>query len=159
MKIFANFAAMSIRQQRQHARLLSQARAFAAAAMAKELAHQINDPLQSLMNLLFLANKREGVGDEKLLPFHSSQNGISKPAERAAALHPVCGIDKRDLLLLLATNLADSDNQILFFELYEQSRNQLCTNMSCSAQVEPRNSSSCSLSPKVPSCRPGMRIY
>lgn len=67
MKIFANFAAMGIRQQRQHARLLSQARASAAAAMANNLAHQINNPLQSLTNLLFLANEREGIGDEKSL--------------------------------------------------------------------------------------------
>ncbi len=65
MQILANFAAMGIRQQRQQADLLAQARAAAAAAMANDLAHQINNPLQSLTNLLFLA--RQTAGEQREL--------------------------------------------------------------------------------------------
>ena len=54
MQILASYAAMGIRQQSQHIKLLSQARATAAVAMANDLAHQINNPLQGLMNLLYL---------------------------------------------------------------------------------------------------------
>lgn len=55
MEILADFAAAGVRQQRQQALLLKQAGAAAAAAMANELAHRINNPLQSLTNLLYLA--------------------------------------------------------------------------------------------------------
>ena len=58
MQILANFAAMGIRQQRQQARLLAQASATAAAAMANDLAHEINNPLQGLTNILYLAKQR-----------------------------------------------------------------------------------------------------
>ncbi len=67
MQILANFAAMGIRQQRQQMRLVAQARANAAIAMANELAHQINNPLQCLTNQLFLATQSVGVGDERSL--------------------------------------------------------------------------------------------
>jgi nitrogen-specific signal transduction histidine kinase len=53
---------MGIRQQRQQVKLLSQARASAAVAMANDLAHQINNPLQSLTNVLSLLNKTGGSG-------------------------------------------------------------------------------------------------
>jgi signal transduction histidine kinase len=55
MMMLADFAAMGIRQQRQQEMLLRQAEATAAAAMANDLAHKINNPLQSLTNVLFLA--------------------------------------------------------------------------------------------------------
>lgn len=55
MALLADFAAMGVRHQRQQSILLQQAAAAAAAAMANDLAHQINNPLQSLTNLLFLA--------------------------------------------------------------------------------------------------------
>ncbi len=55
METLADFAAMAVRQQRQHAQLLEQARLGAAAAMANELAHQINNPLQCLTNKVYLA--------------------------------------------------------------------------------------------------------
>jgi len=74
MQILANFAAMGIRQQRQQIRLLAEARASAAVAMANDLAHQINNPLQSLTNVLFLANQSEGVGDEKSLAMKLRQD-------------------------------------------------------------------------------------
>ena len=67
MQILANFAAMGVRQQRQQIRLLEQARSAAAVGMANDLAHQINNPLQSLTNMLFLARQAEGVGDEQSL--------------------------------------------------------------------------------------------
>ena len=67
MQILANFAAMGIRQQRQQEKLLAQARAAAAISMANDLAHQINNPLQSLTNLLFLAKQSSGIGDEQSL--------------------------------------------------------------------------------------------
>src|SRR5271156_6372620 len=51
----ADFAAIAVRHQRQQEKLMSQANAAAAAAMANDLAHQINNPLQSLTNILFLA--------------------------------------------------------------------------------------------------------
>ena len=57
MEVFANFAALGVRQRNQQKLLLEQARVAAAAAMANELAHQINNPLQSLTNILYLAAK------------------------------------------------------------------------------------------------------
>ena len=55
MRVLADFAAMAVRHQRQQHALLQQARAAAAGAMASELAHRINNPLQSLMNVAYLA--------------------------------------------------------------------------------------------------------
>ena len=57
MKILAEFAAMGIRQQRQQKLLVDKASAAAAAAMADGLAHKINNPLQGLTNLLYLASQ------------------------------------------------------------------------------------------------------
>jgi hypothetical protein len=67
MQVFANFAAMGIRQQRQQEQLRTQAAEAAAVSMAHDLAHQINNPLQSLTNILYIASQNEGVGDEKTL--------------------------------------------------------------------------------------------
>lgn len=61
MTTLADFAAMAIRHQRQQAALLQQASRTAAASMADGLAHKINNPLQSLTNLVFLAQQS---GDE-----------------------------------------------------------------------------------------------
>ena len=55
MQVLADFAAMAVRHHAQQRALLQQATAAAAAAMANDLAHQINNPLQSLTNLVFLA--------------------------------------------------------------------------------------------------------
>ena len=55
MKMLADFAAMGIRHQRQQTLLMEQERATAAANMANGLAHKINNPLQSLTNILYLA--------------------------------------------------------------------------------------------------------
>ena len=54
MTMLADFAAMGYRQQKQQARLIVQERAAAAAQMANHLAHEINNPLQSMTNAAFL---------------------------------------------------------------------------------------------------------
>lgn len=56
MHVLANFAAMAIKQQKQQKLIVEQARLAAAIAMANELAHKINNPLQSLTNVLYLAS-------------------------------------------------------------------------------------------------------
>lgn len=56
MQVLAEFAAMGVRQLRQQKILLEQATAKAGIAMANDLAHKINNPLQSLTNLAFLMN-------------------------------------------------------------------------------------------------------
>ncbi|MEO6804113.1 MAG: GAF domain-containing protein, partial [Granulicella sp.] len=67
MRLLADFAAMAVRNQRQQKKLMEQAKATAAAAMANELAHQINNPLQSLTNVVYLAAEGESGGDAKML--------------------------------------------------------------------------------------------
>ncbi len=67
MQVLANFAAMGMRQQRQQRTLMRQATAAAAAAMANELAHKINNPLQSLTNMIYLAGEGESGKDAKAL--------------------------------------------------------------------------------------------
>jgi signal transduction histidine kinase len=67
MQMLANFAAMGVRQQRQQKMLMKQATAAAAAAMANELAHSINNPLQSLTNLVYLAAEGQSGDDSKAL--------------------------------------------------------------------------------------------
>lgn len=67
MQVLADFAAMAIRQQRQQQALLEQAAASGRAAMANQLAHEINNPLQSLTNLVFLAAQAsDGEGAMRL---------------------------------------------------------------------------------------------
>jgi hypothetical protein len=65
MQLLADFAAMGFRQQRQQKELMKQARVAAAAAMANDLAHKINNPLQSLTNQLYLASSGQSAGDAK----------------------------------------------------------------------------------------------
>ena len=60
MQMLADFAAMGFRHQRQQKKLIEQERASAAAAMANQLAHQINNPLQSLTNVVYLAAQGAG---------------------------------------------------------------------------------------------------
>jgi hypothetical protein len=54
MQALANFAATGVRLQQQQKLLTEQARTAATAAMANDLAHQINNPLQELMQMVFL---------------------------------------------------------------------------------------------------------
>jgi hypothetical protein len=67
MQVLADFAAMAVRQERQQRALLKQATSAAAAAMANKLAHQINNPLQSLTNIVYLAAEGKSGGDAKAL--------------------------------------------------------------------------------------------
>jgi GAF domain-containing protein len=55
MEILADFAAIGVRQLRQQKLLMERAGLVAEAAMANKLAHKINNPLQSLTNILYLA--------------------------------------------------------------------------------------------------------
>ncbi len=57
MKTLADFAAMAMRNKRQQEALVKQAELASAAAMADRLAHKINNPLQSLTNLVFLGGE------------------------------------------------------------------------------------------------------
>jgi hypothetical protein len=62
MTMLADFAAMGYRQMKQQARLIAQERAAAAAQMANQLAHEINNPLQSMTNAAYLV--AEGATDQ-----------------------------------------------------------------------------------------------
>ncbi len=55
MTMLADFAAMAVRQQRQQNEIVQQTRSSAGMEMAHELAHRINNPLQGLTNLIYLA--------------------------------------------------------------------------------------------------------
>jgi signal transduction histidine kinase len=74
MQVLANFAAMGVRQQRQQRLLMDRARATAAAAMANDLAHRINNPLQSLTNVVYLAGQGLSSGDTKALAGEMSEH-------------------------------------------------------------------------------------
>lgn len=77
MGMLADFAAMGFKQQKQHARLIAQERAAAAAQMANELAHQINNPLQSMTNTAYLVADGGGGQDSKALG-RELENDISR---------------------------------------------------------------------------------
>jgi RNA polymerase sigma factor (sigma-70 family) len=67
MRVLADFAAMAVRHQRQQQTLLQQAGAAAATAIANKLAHQINNPLQSLMQVAHLAAEGKSDHDMRML--------------------------------------------------------------------------------------------
>lgn len=67
MRVLADVAAMAIRHQQQQRALLQQATAAAAAAMANKLAHRINNPLQSLINIAYLAAEGQSQHDARTL--------------------------------------------------------------------------------------------
>jgi GAF domain len=81
MQMLADFAAMGFRQQRQQRKLIAQERVAAAAAMANQLAHQINNPLQSLTNVVYLAAHGESCADAKALA-----NSLAGDVERLSGL-------------------------------------------------------------------------
>jgi hypothetical protein len=86
MQVLASFAAMGVRHQRQHKELLTQARAAAAAAMANELAHKINNPLQGLTNVLYLAAQSEGAEKTLALKLLADLNRLSALVKELLAL-------------------------------------------------------------------------
>ena len=67
LEMLADFAALGVRQQRQQKVLMEQAKIAAAAAVANNLAHQINNPLQSLTNMVYLAAHGEVEEDSRML--------------------------------------------------------------------------------------------
>ncbi len=67
MTMLADFAAMGFKQQKQQARLMEQARIAAAAKLANELAHEINNPLQSMTNAAYLLAEGGAELDRKAL--------------------------------------------------------------------------------------------
>ena len=81
MQVLANFAAMGVRQQRQQKLLMERTIHAAAAGMANELAHRINNPLQSITNLVYLAGAGEVPGDAKTLA-----EELAEPVQRLSAL-------------------------------------------------------------------------
>jgi hypothetical protein len=99
MQVLAEFAAMGVRQQRQQKMLLEQTGAAAAASMANDLAHKINNPLQSLTNLVYLAAEGKSDGDAKVLAGELSEHiqRLSVLVEKLLAL-PVHAIHPDDLL-------------------------------------------------------------
>jgi len=80
MQVLANFAAMGVRQQRQQKLLMEQAMLGAAAGMANELAHRINNPLQSITNIVFIAAGGMS-GDAKALA-----EELAEPIQRLSVL-------------------------------------------------------------------------
>jgi len=58
---------MAVRHQQQQQTIMNQARAAAAAAMANNLAHRLNNPLQCLMNVAYLAAEGKNYADSRLL--------------------------------------------------------------------------------------------
>jgi signal transduction histidine kinase len=67
MQALADFASMAVVHQRQQTAMIRQGSAAAAAKMANDLAHEINNPLQSLMNLVYVAAESDSGGDAKVL--------------------------------------------------------------------------------------------
>lgn len=67
MQMFADFAATAFRQQRQQRLLIDQERDAAAVAMANDLAHKINNPLQSITNVVYLAASNGATPEVKAL--------------------------------------------------------------------------------------------
>jgi hypothetical protein len=67
MQLLADFSAMGVRQHRQQKLLLDKTRSEAAVAMANDLAHKINNPLQGLTNVLYLALEGQSGGDARAL--------------------------------------------------------------------------------------------
>jgi hypothetical protein len=74
MTMLADFAAMGYRQQKQQARLIVQERAAAAAQMANRLAHEINNPLQSMTNAAYMVEKGSPDWDRATLGHALSQD-------------------------------------------------------------------------------------
>jgi hypothetical protein len=92
LEILADFAAMAIRQQRQQALFVERASAAAAASMANDLAHQINNPLQSLTNMLYLVVENGSGMDKKL-----GQHALDDLERLSALVNQLLTLDARKL--------------------------------------------------------------
>jgi hypothetical protein len=81
MTMLADFAAMGYKQQKQQARLIAHERAAAAAQMANRLAHEINNPLQSMTNAAYLVAEGAAEQDPRMLG-----RELSKDIDRLSGL-------------------------------------------------------------------------
>jgi len=81
MQTMAEFASLAISHQRQRRLAMEQTTATAVAALANNLAHQINNPLQSLTNALYIASEGLGGSDPQALA-----RGMSDDLRRLSAL-------------------------------------------------------------------------
>jgi hypothetical protein len=81
MTMLADFAAMGYRQQKQQAKIIAQERAVGAAQMAHKLAHEINNPLQSMTNIAYLVEQGGTQPDSKMLGHE-----LSKDIDRLSGL-------------------------------------------------------------------------
>ena len=61
MLALASFSATGLRLQQRQSLLIDQAKTLAVASVTNKLAHEINNPLQGLMQTIFLLNR---VGEE-----------------------------------------------------------------------------------------------
>jgi GAF domain-containing protein len=71
LEILADFAAIGVRQLRQQKLLMERTALVAEAAMAHNLAHKINNPLQSLTNILYLAAEGDHYDCAKAVGTHA----------------------------------------------------------------------------------------
>jgi hypothetical protein len=85
LQSLADFAAIAVRHQAQQQRLTKQAAAAAAAAMANQLAHRINNPLQSLTNTVFLA--AQGGTDANVFARQAAEDIVKLSALVKELLH------------------------------------------------------------------------
>jgi GAF domain-containing protein len=85
LQCLADFAAIAIRHHAQQQALTEQAAATAAANMANQLAHRINNPLQSLTNNVFLA--AQGGADANAFARQASDDLIKLSALVSELLH------------------------------------------------------------------------
>jgi signal transduction histidine kinase len=98
MEILADFAAIGVRQISQQKQLLRHAGLLAEVAMANTLAHNINNPLQSLINTLYLAaeghygESARPVGNQALVDIERLSSLVrellSLPRRKAATTAP-----------------------------------------------------------------------
>ena len=77
MQALADFASMAVMHQRKQAEMIKKGNAAAAARMANELAHQINNPLQSLTNTIFLARYGKDNVEEHLVQAEADLQRLS----------------------------------------------------------------------------------
>lgn len=86
MTMLADFAAMGYRQQRQQEARIAQERIAAAAQMAHTLAHEINNPLQSMTNSAYLIAQGSSESQERGSELFSNIQRLSGLVKNLLAL-------------------------------------------------------------------------
>jgi signal transduction histidine kinase len=74
MEILADFTAIGVRHLHQQKLLMERAGLAAEAAMANKLAHKINNPLQGLTNILFMAKEGYYGDSAKNVGLHAARD-------------------------------------------------------------------------------------